>query len=257
MPGMPKQLDQIPRHVEASEGVQPSPSAATMSHATTSATTPTAGNFEPSTPLLTSSQSQSEKTNLGESEEVTSEPSSQSKPPPAAPASPHSQPSVTIPAASTPVSGSAVNGELHPNPAASVAHPPASSHHGSQQSKLNIDVDWWFVLFLNVACLVVTSVYVFAMTTTDNQALNRWVPLGVSSSLVILIITTEVVGILLIELCSSTLQTIGWWCATSSRPMSVASFLGISPTTSFPGLFRLSVWSVSRRWAVWLWLGLR
>jgi hypothetical protein len=199
----------------------------------------------------------------GPSEAATSESSSEATAAlvSGASASPHSGPSLTIPAAATAASEAVVNGRLHPTPGNPATTPTQSPTHvtpAPSRTKLNIDYDWWVVLFVTFSSFVVTSVYVFALTSVDNR-LERWVHLGVSSDLVILIITTEVVGILLIELCSSTLQTIGWWCATSSPPreMSVASLLGISPTTTLTGLFRLFVWSSSRRRALWLWLGLR
>jgi len=97
--------------------------------------------------------------------------------------------------------------------------------------------------FFSLAALVITSVYVMALVSVDGP-LKIFVPLGASWPLAILVISTEIVTILLVELYSLVLERIGWSCSTSARGVTLASFLGISPTTSFEGLWGLATHSI-------------
>jgi len=81
------------------------------------------------------------------------------------------------------------------------------------------------------------------------------VPASESRSVAILIILTTFACILLNELCPVTFDIIAWTRVQSPKGISVASFLGISPTTGFEGLIRLLTWrtgSINHHWWVFI-----
>ena len=131
-------------------------------------------------------------------------------------------------------------------PPATIANRPPSPHvelpdAGAQRQDAVQHVEKhtirpWIFPSLTLLALVVTVVYSWAMSMTSG-ALTRFVPGGEATSLLVLIIATELVCILLAELCSTTLSIIGW-----STARSLTSFLAINPSTSFEGFWTLIRW---------------
>ena len=99
--------------------------------------------------------------------------------------------------------------------------------------------------FFALSFVVSSVIYSWAMSLTSGILANM-VPASESRSVAILIILTTLAGMLLTELCAVTLEVISWTRVQSSRGISIASFLSISPTTPLEGLFRLLGWRTGR-----------
>ena len=114
-----------------------------------------------------------------------------------------------------------------------------ASSHSAERSESGPRILGPVTVFLNF----LTAIYAFALSTTTGP-LAKMVPLDESNSLVILIILSQISGILLTEFCNSIFEMIGW-SAVVSRGIALPSFLASSPSTSFEGLFGLLGWKTT------------
>jgi hypothetical protein len=99
----------------------------------------------------------------------------------------------------------------------------------------------WFLASVTGVWLVLTLVYTFAASSSDNK-LASLVPMGGSAAITALRILTEGSAILLTALIASTLEIVQWAASCSKDGITISSILGISPSTRLFGLFSLLRW---------------
>lgn len=113
------------------------------------------------------------------------------------------------------------------------------NRHPSGHKRLNI---WtWIVAFVTLLMLVPTMVYVIALSMTSGL-ITKMIPHGPTRPVTLLIVLTELLGILLGAICASTFDVLAWALASSKGGITMSSFLGISPNTGFEGLLHLLLW---------------
>jgi len=103
----------------------------------------------------------------------------------------------------------------------------------------------WGLVIVTGVWLVTTIVFVSALASTTSALSRHLVPRGVSTTVLLLKVLVDGVGLWLGILMATSL-TLLQWTSVKGPGLSYSSFLAMSPTTGFLGMMQLLKWNTTK-----------